>query len=128
MGTTINATAAPSVSAYVYSVESEKVGREIVTGRQTTQRDHGGRWLYIKTDEIGMGNAPQARLLGSPLKEIATERLCNTGRGVGACKRGDTIVGYRRTWDASGREGGNFEFMIFPRGPGATVRVGFQVQ
>lgn len=37
------------------------------------------------------------------------------------------IVSYRRTWDASGREDGNFQFRIFPIGLGSPIQVNFTV-
>lgn len=43
------------------------------------------------------------------------------------CRRGDTIIGYRRTWDVSGHEAGNFQYMVFPNGVGGVFRLGFQV-
>jgi hypothetical protein len=114
--------------AYVHRVESASAGSEIVSGRTTTAKDHGGAWLYIYTDEIGYGRQPQARLLSNSLREIAKVPICNVGGGVGTCRRGDTVVGYRRTWDASGHQGGNFEYVVHPAGSGSAQRVTFQVQ
>lgn len=114
--------------AYVYRVESATGGNEIVTGRTTTAKDHGGAWLRIFTEEIGYGRQPQARLLSNSLREIAKVPICNVGGGLGTCRRGDTVVGYRRTWDASGHQGGNFEYVVHPAGSGSAQRVTFQVQ
>jgi hypothetical protein len=113
---------------YVHHVTSTKGGYEqIPQGGSWTAKDHGGPVLTITTDEIGYGNNAQARLLGSPLREVGTQPLCNVGGVPRPCNRG-TIVGYRRTWDASGREEGNFEFMVNPNGPGGWKRVTLQIR
>jgi hypothetical protein len=113
---------------YVHHVTSTKGGmEEIPQGGSQTARDHGGGRLQIITDEIGYGNNAQARLLGSPLREAGTQPLCNIGGVPKPCNRG-TIIGYRRTWDASGREGGNFEFMVNPNGPGGWKRTTLQIR
>lgn len=115
--------------AYVSGVVSTKGGPERgLTGQSQTSRDHGGAQLLIFTDDIGYGNNAQARLLGSPLREIRTEALCNVGGQPSPCNGRGTVIGYRRTWDASGREGGNFEYMVIPNGIGGPVRVNFQVR
>ncbi|KJV30760.1 hypothetical protein VI08_14675 [Luteibacter yeojuensis] len=113
--------------AYVYRVDSALAGSEIITGRSSTTRDHGGAWMRIQTDDVGYGNNPQARLLGNALREIKTEPLCNSHGSLAPCNRG-TVVGYRRTWDASGHQGGNFEYMVIPNGTGGPVRLNFQVR
>jgi hypothetical protein len=113
---------------YVHHVTSTAGGtEEIRQGGTTTVRDHGGSRLQIITDEIGYGNNAQARLLGSPLRQVGTQPLCNVGGMPKPCTRG-TIVGYRRTWDASGREGGNFEFMVNPNGVGSWKRITLQIR
>lgn len=113
---------------YVHDVTSTNGGFEAIPqGGSWTAQDHGGPKLTITTDEIGYGNNAQARLLGSPLREIQTQPLCNAGGVPKPCNRG-TIVGYRRTWDASGREGGNFEFMVNPNGVGAWKRAALQIR
>jgi hypothetical protein len=114
--------------AYVYRVDSASGGQELVTGRTTTTKDHGGSWMRILTEEIGYGREPQAKLLSNSLREIASQPICRVGGSLGPCRRGDTIVGYRRTWDASGHQGGNFEFVVYPAGSGSAQRVAFQVQ
>ena len=114
--------------AYVHSVKSAAAGNEVVSGRDTTTRDHGGAWMHILTDEIGYGQRAKASLLSNSLREIAKEPICRAGNGVGPCRRGDAIVGYRRTWDASGHQGGNFEYVVYPAGSGSAQRVAFQVQ
>jgi hypothetical protein len=113
--------------AYVHSVSSAAGSTEVVVGRASTTRDHGGAWMRIQTDDVGYGNNPQARLLGNALREVKTEPLCNSGGSLTPCNRG-TVVGYRRTWDASGHQGGNFEYMVIPNGAGGPVRVNFQVR
>ena len=114
--------------AYVSSVQSAAAGSEYVIGQSSTTRDHGGAWLRVTTDDIGYGRNAQARLLGSPLREIRTEALCNVGGQPNPCNGRGTVIGYRRTWDASGREGGNFEYMVIPNGIGGPVRVNFQIR
>jgi hypothetical protein len=113
--------------AYVYEVNSAAAGNEKVAGRSNTMKDHGGAWMRIVTEEIGYGGNAQAQLLSNSLREIGKEPLCRAGAGLGKCRRGDTIVGYRRTWDASGHQGGNFEFVVYPAGSGSAQRVAFQV-
>lgn len=113
---------------YVQAVTSTKAGYEsIPQGRTWTAKDHGGSTMQIITDEIGYGNNAQARLLGSPLRQVGTQPLCNVGGMPKPCTRG-TIVGYRRTWDAGGREGGNFEFMVNPNGVGSWKRITLQIR
>lgn len=114
--------------AYVSWVHSARAGAELVEGRSSTARDHGGAWMRIATDDIGYGRNAQARLLGSPLREIRTEALCHVGGRPNPCNGRGTVIGYRRTWEASGREGGNFEYMVIPNGVGAPVRVSFQIR
>jgi hypothetical protein len=114
--------------AYVSAVASAKGSTEFVEGRSSTVRDHGGAWMRITTDEIGYGRNAQARLLGSPLRELGSLPLCNVGGQPTPCYGRGTVIGYRRTWDASGREGGNFEYMVIPNGIGGPVRVDFQVR
>lgn len=122
------ANANPLARAYVQRVESASAGSEIVSGRTATAKDHGGPWLHIYTDEIGYGREPQAKILSNALREIARIPICNIGGGVAPCRRGETIVGYRRTWDASGHQGGNFEYVVYPAGGGTAQRVTFNVQ
>lgn len=113
---------------YVQGVTSTKGGYEsIPQGGSWTAKDHGGSVMRVVTDEIGYGNNAQARLLGSPLREVSTQPLCNVGGRAQPCNRG-AIIGYRRTWDASGREGGNFEFMVNPNGVGAWKRATLQIR
>jgi hypothetical protein len=113
---------------YVYGVTSTKGGYEsIPQGGSWTVKDHGGSVMRVITDEIGYGNNAQARLLGSPLREVGTQPLCNVGGRAQPCNRG-TIVGYRRTWEASSREGGNFEFMVSPNGVGSWKRTTLQIR
>ncbi|WP_369926893.1 DUF4879 domain-containing protein [Xanthomonas sp. NCPPB 2632] len=115
-------------NAYVYSVTSAKGGTEFVKDRLATVRDHGGAWMQITTDDIGYGHSAQAWLLGSPLREIRSEALCNVNGQPRPCHGRGTVTGYRRTWDASGREGGNFQYMVIPNGVGGPVRIDFQVR
>ncbi|UPG93703.1 DUF4879 domain-containing protein [Luteibacter aegosomatissinici] len=114
--------------AYVHSVKSATGGNEVVNGQSVTNRDHGGAWMHVLTDEIGYGQHAQASLLSNALREIAKEPICRAGSGVGPCRRGDTIAGYRRTWDASGHQGGNFLYVIYPAGSGSTQRTVLQVR
>jgi hypothetical protein len=114
---------------YVHHVYSSKGGSEpIPQGGSWTARDHGGALLQIVTDEIGYGHAAQAKLLGSPLRATKYESLCNVGGRLGTCSRGATVIGHRTTWDASGREGGNFEFMALPSGSGGWKRATLQIR
>lgn len=116
-------------NAYVSIVESAKGNTEYVRpGSTVTSRDHGGSWLRIVTDEIGYGSNAQARLLGSPLREVRTQPLCKIGGRTQPCSGRGAVIGYRRTWDASGHEGGNFEFLVIPNGVGGPRRVNFQVR
>lgn len=113
----------------VYSVESSQGGTEHVSSwNSSTSRDHGGARMHITTEEIGYGNNPQARLLGFPLREIRTVPLCNVRGRALPCNGRGTVVGYRRTWDASGRDGGNFEYMVIPNGIGGVRRASLQVR
>jgi hypothetical protein len=41
--------------------------------------------------------------------EVQTQALCNVRGHVDTCNGRGTIIGYRHTWDASGRDGGNFD-------------------
>ena len=116
-------------AVYVYSVESSQGGREYLSpGAYSTSRDHGGASMHITTDEIGYGNNQQARLLGFSLREIRTVPLCNVRGSTAPCNGRGTIVGYRRTWDASGRDGGNFEYMVIPNGVGGVRRVNLTIR
>lgn len=116
-------------NAYIYAVESSQGGREYLpSGAHSTSRDHGGAVVRITTDEIGYGNNAQARLLGFTLREIRTMPLCYVQGHAGPCNGRGTIIGYRRTWDASGRDGGNFEYMVIPNGVGGVRRVSLQVR
>lgn len=112
----------------VLSVTSAKAGAETLNaGATSTSRDHGGAWMKITTEEIGFGKNMQATLLGFSLRQIRTEALCNVGGQAKPCTGRGAIVGYRRTWDASGREDGNFQFTIFPLGLGSAQRVNLTV-
>ncbi|MGN6091610.1 MAG: DUF4879 domain-containing protein [Luteibacter jiangsuensis] len=113
----------------VYSVESSQGGVERVSSwSSSTSRDHGGARMHVTTEEIGYGNNPQARLLGFSLPEIRTVPLCNVRGSVLPCNGRGTVVGYRRTWDARGRDGGNFEYLVIPNGIGGVQRVSLQVR
>lgn len=114
---------------YVHSVKSTKGGAEVIPqGGSWTARDHGGPVLQIITDEIGYGHGAQARLLGTPLREVKYESLCNVRGRLGPCPRGATIIGHRSTWDASGREGGHFEVVVLPNGFGSPQRATLQIR
>ncbi|PTR34755.1 uncharacterized protein DUF4879 [Luteibacter sp. OK325] len=114
---------------YVHHVNSSKGGTEVIPqGGSWTARDHGGATFQIVTDEIGYGHGAQARLLGTPLREVKYESLCNVGGRLGSCPRGATIIGHRSTWDASGRDGGNFEVVVFPNGFGSSKRATLQIR
>lgn len=127
----VTAHAVPLTSAYVVEVKSAKVGTERLNAHSTSkQYDHGGPTMTIVTDEFGYGQHAQATLLGSPLKEIGSVPLCNQ-RGVAApCNGRGSVIGYRRTWDASGREGGNFQFVVYAtNGSGGNAqRVNLQIR
>lgn len=125
---TLPAHASALTGAYVYQVNSAAGGREDVSGQSTTTKDHGGAWMQITTDDIGDGKAAQATLLSNALRQIKTEPLCRNGGTVGLCRRGEIVVGYRRTWDASGHQGGNFEYAVYPANSGKEQRVKFQVR
>jgi hypothetical protein len=84
--------------------------------------------MQITTDNIGYGHSAQARLLGRPLREIRNEPLCDVNGQPQPCRGRGTVIGYRRTWDASGLDGGNFQYMVIPNGVGGPVRVDFQVR
>jgi hypothetical protein len=113
----------------VHHVSSTKGGTELIPqGGSWTANDHGGPRFQIVTDEIGYGHGAQARLLGSPLREIKYESLCNVRGRLGSCPNGATIIGHRSTWDASGREGGNFEVVVLPSGPGGAKRATLQIR
>lgn len=121
--------ATPLTSARVVVVSSTKAGSETIRpGAAGTSRNHGGARLQIITDEVGHGQHAQATLLGFTLREIRTEPLCNVGGQAKPCAGRGTIVGYRRTWDASGREEGNFQFRVFPKGIGSPITVNFTVR
>lgn len=84
--------------------------------------------MHVVTDDLGYGHNAQATLLGSPLREIRTDPLCNVGGRAAPCHGRGTVIGYRRTWDATGREGGNFQYMVIPNGVGGPVRIDFQIR
>jgi len=114
---------------YVHHVISSKSGTEVIPqGGSWTAKDHGGATFQIVTDEIGYGHGAQARLLGSPLREVKYEPLCNVRGRLGTCPNGATIIGHRSTWDASGREGGNFEVVVLPDGFGSEQRAALQIR
>jgi hypothetical protein len=113
----------------VFSVASAKAGAESInSGASSTSRDHGGGWMTITTEEIGFGKNMQATLLGFSLRQIRSEALCNVGGQAKPCIGRGAIVGYRRTWDAGGREGGNFRYTIFPKEYGQPVQMTFTVR
>ncbi|URL59132.1 DUF4879 domain-containing protein [Luteibacter flocculans] len=108
----------------VVAVESPNGGREYLSPwSSSTARDHGGGWIKVTVEEIGYGNNQRATLLGYSLRETDTQRLCNVGGYAGLCRRGGSIIGYRRTWEVRGLDGGNFEYMVIPNGIGPTRRV-----
>jgi hypothetical protein len=114
---------------YVHHVSSTKGGTEFIPqGGSWTAKDHGGARFEIVTDEIGYGHGAQARLLGVPLREVKYESLCNVRGRLGPCPNGATIIGHRSTWDASGREGGNFEVVVLPNGSGGAKRATLQIR
>ena len=114
---------------YVHQVVSSKGGAEVIPqGGSWTSKDHGGAVFQIITYEIGYGHGAQARLLGSPLREVKYESLCNVRGNLGPCPNGATIIGHRSTWDASGREGGNFEVVVLPSGSGGAKRATLQIR
>lgn len=116
-------------SVYVHSVESAQGGWEGMSPwTSSTSVNHGGSWMYVVTEEIGYGSNAQAHLLGFSLREIRTEPLCNVRGQARPCNGRGTVIGYRRTWDASGRDGGNFQFMVIPNGIGGPRRVNLQIQ
>jgi hypothetical protein len=47
---------------------------------------------------------------------------------LGPCPNGATIIGHRSTWDASGREGGNFEVVVLPSSSGGAKRATLQIR
>lgn len=113
----------------VHHVTSSQGGTEVIPqGGSWTARDHGGAVFQIVTDEIGYGHGAQARLLGSPLRQVKYESLCNVGGRPGPCPRGATLIGHRVTWDASGRDGGNFEMFVLPNGSGNAQRTTLQIR
>ncbi|QDE40765.1 DUF4879 domain-containing protein [Luteibacter pinisoli] len=128
VASTLPSYASSLTGAYVFRVQSAAGGNEYVEGKSTTVNDHGGAWMQITTDDIGYGKAAQAKLLSNALREIKTEPLCKNGNAVGPCRRGETIIGYRRTWDANGHQGGNFEYAVYPATSGKEQRVTFQVR
>ena len=114
---------------YVHHVTSSKGGTELIPqGGSWTARDHGGAVFEIVTDEIGYGHGARAQLLGSPLRQVKYESLCNVGGRPGPCPRGATLIGHRVTWDASGRDGGNFEMFVLPNGSGSAQRTTLQIR
>ncbi|MBB3227538.1 hypothetical protein FHW69_002161 [Luteibacter sp. Sphag1AF] len=105
-------------SAHVVAVHSAQGGNEVIPpGAWSTQQDHGGANMTIITEEIGYGRFEQASLLSNPLREVRREPLCDYGAPAPCNGRG-TIVGYRRHWNASGFEGGNFQFTVYPNSNG----------
>ncbi|WP_081916299.1 DUF4879 domain-containing protein [Luteibacter sp. 9135] len=56
--------------------------------------DHGGAWMHVVTDDLGYGHNAQATLLGSPLREIRTDPLCNVGGRAAPCHGRGTVIGY----------------------------------
>lgn len=93
---------------YVSQVTSTTGGTEQITPyAMATQRHHTGN-VQITTIERGYGNA-SATMNNGPAREIATQNLCDGGRGALVfCRNGQTIIGHARTWDVTGNGNGQF--------------------
>ncbi|PFJ17182.1 DUF4879 domain-containing protein [Bacillus cereus] len=92
--------AAPLTSLNVVQVESELGGVETINQNSfSTTRNHGGKYLYITTKEIGYGQNPFAKMNGSNVKSIESTII-----------GGNPIVGWYYKWDASGHQQGTFEY------------------
>ena len=63
--------AAPLTSLNVVQVESELGGVETINQNSfSTSRNHGGKYLYITTKEMGYGQNPFAKMNGSNVKVL----------------------------------------------------------
>ena len=87
----------------VYKVASMNAGIEDVYQKISTQLDHGGDALYIFTYEFGYSSnySRIAMINGARLKEINSEPILNSL---------NTVIGWKRLWDASGHQGGYFTY------------------
>lgn len=111
--------AAPLTSLNVVQVESELGGVETINQNSfSTSRNHGGKYLYITTKEMGYGQNPFAKMNGSNVKSIDSTII-----------GGRPIVGWYYKWDASGHQQGTFEYQKTSiNSPFNTMRTSIYIQ
>jgi len=68
----------------------------------STNHDHGGNPLYIITLEVGYGDNRIAKMNGSPLSSVHSEKYDPNGDNI--------IDGWYYWWDATGYEHGKFTY------------------
>ncbi|AKR35624.1 Hypothetical protein NF53_2546 [Bacillus thuringiensis serovar indiana] len=111
--------AAPLTSLNVVQVESELGGVETINQNSfSTSRNHGGKYLYITTKEMGYGQNPFVKMNGSNVKSIDSTII-----------GGRPIVGWYYKWDASGHQQGTFEYQKTSiNAPFNTMRTSIYIQ
>jgi len=111
--------AAPLTSLNVVQVESELGGVETINQNSfSTTRNHGGKYLYITTKEMGYGQNPFTKMNGSNVKSIGSTII-----------GGKPIVGWYYKWDASGHQQGTFEYQKTSiNAPFNTMRTSIYIQ
>jgi len=113
----------------IYSVKSTQGGTEYLTpSMSSTERNHAGEVMHITTEEVGFANNARALLHGRFLNEIKTVPLCDIQGRPSPCKSGGKLVGFRRTWDASGHKVGKFEYVVIPNRLSGLRQVGLLVK
>ncbi|MEH7592246.1 DUF4879 domain-containing protein, partial [Bacillus toyonensis] len=122
LGMATEASAGPAAtltSLNVVQVESELGGVETINQNSfSTSRNHGGKYLYITTKEMGYGQNPFAKMNGSNVKSIYSTII---GRRP--------IVGWYYKWDASGHQQGTFEYQKTSiNAPFNTMRTSIYIQ
>ena len=119
LGMATEAAAGPATSLNVVQVEFEFGGVETINQNSfSTSRNHGGKYLYITTKEMGYGQNPFAKMNGSNVKSIGSTII-----------GGRPIVGWYYKWDASGHQQGTFEYQKTSiNAPFNTMRTSIYIQ
>ena len=119
LGMATEAAAGPATSLNVVQVEFELGGVETINQNSfSTSRNHGGKYLYITTKEMGYGQNPFAKMNGSNVKSIGSTII-----------GGRPIVGWYYKWDASGHQQGTFEYQKTSiNAPFNTMRTSIYIQ
>lgn len=104
----------PLTTLYITTVIStlEPDGEEIKAEQLRTKKHHGGTKVLVTTVELGFGSYHSGVMNGSilpPTSLINSLELCKKRDGsIGSCSRGESIIGYRRTWNIAGYGNGEF--------------------